>query len=762
MKDTKENLTEEEQQLILQYIKQNNIEFIKYLPFFYSNEPNHIQGDTAVKVIEQLLYNFDEDSPHVQQQLYGLLDKLMDGVIRLKYKEDKYYFNIQGANQINALLLKTFSKINKDNMNAYFKVIADNLNTKINDPKYYNRCMEEIKHLYQIYMNNNHTLLPEQTSKFYNTILNTQLNFYQQQKKKEITDNLTLILPLTKKKQEGIIRGAKFKKIDRILAAGEYEQLGITKEKLLDLVADYDTYLNSLRKLRKENVKIDKNQINEINQLFVTGNLSKESLERILPTVSSKVRTVILDKYTQEKIRFLNKVSVAGEKLPRRILGYNYNNYKIGTQEKTYQNLVKIINSLTEEEAQEILAHKQVPKELKLLLPLLNYFEEFDENAMIGLLRNYPKILKQMKDDKIISEETINAAIPNFYNLLESMESCNETDNITTSILEEDIIKGIMSDRITSRNPKDYINTYLGMLQRKYTSIPPIEGEFLNYYYETARDADRQRLLIGKNCNKSCIGPGNSGQKAYYSVLNGHNADVLMIKKKETDEFVARSLCFRKGNYIVFAPIHDRDGISENMYQPGLLSSVAKKMLQKSSQSNDTLEYIFINQETDLSDFYPTVKDSLLKAPFPHADLDENNYLIGAKDNTTPIKIDPNVNMPIAYETKREKIKEKTETSSEELTRIKALAILLTEDNDIREKEINSFKKVKKEDYDEVYQGQDWYIGIKDNQVIEEVTLPLDKKRQEKEIEMIKNKLDTIKMLENNQAEIEVQNTQKK
>ena len=78
------------------------------------------------------------------------------------------------------------------------------------------------------------------------------------------------------------------------------------------------------------------------------------------------------------------------------------------------------------------------------------------------------------------------------------MESCNETDNITTSILEEDIIKGIMSDRITSRNPKDYINTYLGMLQRKYTSIPPIEGEFLNYYYETARDADRQRLLIGK------------------------------------------------------------------------------------------------------------------------------------------------------------------------------------------------------------------------------------------------------------------------
>lgn len=235
-----------------------------------------------------------------------------------------------------------------------------------------------------------------------------------------------------------------------------------------------------------------------------------------------------------------------------------------------------------------------------------------------------------------------------------------------------------------------------------------------------------------------------------------------MIKKKETDEFVARSLCFRKGNYIVFAPIHDRDGISENMYQPGLLSSVAKKMLQKSSQSNDTLEYIFINQETDLSDFYPTVKDSLLKAPFPHADLDENNYLIGAKDNTTPIKIDPNVNMPIAYETKREKIKEKTETSSEELTRIKALAILLTEDNDIREKEINSFKKVKKEDYDEVYQGQDWYIGIKDNQVIEEVTLPLDKKRQEKEIEMIKNKLDTIKMLENNQAEIEVQNTQKK
>ena len=88
-------LTVDEQQIILEYMRQGTIEYIKYLPYFYSSEPNHIKGETAVKLIEALSYNFDENDPNVQQQLYLTLDKIFDGVIRLKYEEDKVNFKLK-------------------------------------------------------------------------------------------------------------------------------------------------------------------------------------------------------------------------------------------------------------------------------------------------------------------------------------------------------------------------------------------------------------------------------------------------------------------------------------------------------------------------------------------------------------------------------------------------------------------------------------------------------------------------------------------
>ena len=66
-----------------------------------------------------------------------------------------------------------------------------------------------------------------------------------------------------------------------------------------------------------------------------------------------------------------------------------------------------------------------------------------------------------------------------------------------------------------------------------------------------------------KGC--SCIGPGGAGDKAYYQALTGHNADVIIITDKNTNEFVAHSICFRKGNYVVLAPIQGIRGIEESL-----------------------------------------------------------------------------------------------------------------------------------------------------------------------------------------------------
>ena len=756
MEENKEKLTLEEQQFILQYIRQGNIDFVQYLPFFYSKNPNHLQGETAVKLIKSLLYNFNEDDPNIQEKLYLTLDKMMDGIIRLKYREDRHSFRFRSADQLNRYISKEMSRIDKNNEEYYLKNMAGVLNYKINDLKYYKMCLQGLKSLYQLYQENNHTLSQEDTSWFYNQILNTQYNFYHQWEKTRMINHLTGMLPLTKKTEEGIIRGAKFKKIDELFANGEYERLGVTKEELLDLLSDYDTYLNSLKKIRKEHVVISKDQLKKINELFVTGRLSEESLQEIIPDAPSQVKSVVLTKYNQEKTRFLNIVSVERKDLSHIHLGYNYNNYKIGTQIKTYQNIAKIIGNLTEDQAQDILVHGQLPEDLKLLLPLVNYFDELNENVMISLLRNYPRILHQMKQDKLIKEETIEEAMPKLYNMLEMAETYDGADDITIAALGKDIIEGIMVDRETSRNPQKYLETYIEMLKREYTVIPPVEGEFLNYYYETAHDSDRDRLLIGKNCNMSCIGPEGEGEKAYYETLNGHTADVLMIKDKETGEFIARSLCFRKGNYVVFAPIHDQEGISDYLYQPGLLSKIANQMLEKATKENDTLEYVFAVSYVDLNDFYTLVQDSYLSDPFPHADLEEVAYLIGNKNSSKPVEIDSTVDIPTIYKTKRDRVKNKDEITSDELTKIKALDILLTKDKEEKEEKSRNFEVIDKEKYDEIFRGQDWYIGIKDGKIIEEVILPIELESQRNEISLLKTKLQTLEMLNEDSKELEI------
>ena len=229
-----------------------------------------------------------------------------------------------------------------------------------------------------------------------------------------------------------------------------------------------------------------------------------------------------------------------------------------------------------------------------------------------------------------------------------------------------------------------------------------------------------------------------------------------MIKDKETGEFIARSLCFRKGNYVVFAPIHDQEGISDYLYQPGLLSKIANQMLEKATKENDTLEYVFAVSYVDLNDFYTLVQDSYLSDPFPHADLEEVAYLIGNKNSSKPVEIDLTVDIPTIYKTKRDRVKNKDEITSDELTKIKALDILLTKDKEEKEEKSRNFEVIDKEKYDEIFRGQDWYIGIKDGKIIEEVILPIELESQRNEISLLKTKLQTLEMLNEDSKELEI------
>ena len=734
-----ENITLTEKEIMVELIKNGRFKDIENLPCFSSAK---IKAKTAARLAEVLSYHFDEDDENNQERLYYRLDKIMDGVAKQRFIRDKRYFRFRS-------ILKEFEKIDEYNQEYYLKKISNILSQKISDKNYNDICLEKIKSLY-VYYHSNGVLPRELTTTFYNQILNKQEETYIKKSKTGMIEKLTRKLPYTTKKENGRRVGAKLKKIDSLLAERNYQELGTTEDKLKQLIENYDDDINKVRKIRKEGFYLTKDQLNRINEQFITGRLTEDTLRTILPNTSDEVRTIILKKYTLVKAQFLNNVSVTEQELPKLDLGYHYNNFKMGTMEDTYKSIVNTITTISEEEAQDILFNKEIPEEMLELLPLVGHIDGFNTEEMIVLLRNYPMVLNHMRKEALTKNITLNSALSHFFDFSTIAEAYDSADDITISALGKNIIEQIrFSDKQTSKNPLDYLNVYEGMLTREYTFIPRVEGEFGEYHYESGNDADRERLLIGKKCNFSCIGPGGAGEKAYYQALTGHNADVIMITDKNTNEFVARSICFRKGNYVVLAPIQGIRGIEESLYQPKFVSGIAKQMIKQSLENKDTLEYVFLSPDGRfLDDYFPMIEDSYLIDPFPHADLDEIAYLIASTKDPEDVEIDSTIPMPIIYQTKREKVKGKAEASNESLTKIKALDIILTEEAIRKEEKARNFEPVNKEDYDDVYIGQDWYIAIKKGKIVEEIVLPTEQEAQVKEIATLKEYLNSLSMLE--------------
>ena len=278
--------------------------------------------------------------------------------------------------------------------------------------------------------------------------------------------------------------------------------------------------------------------------------------------------------------------------------------------------------------------------------------------------------------------------------------------------------------------------------------------EYEDLYYETAKDSDMERLLIGKNCFGSCIGIDGGGDEAYYKSLTEYDGDVILFKKKGTDEFVARSLCFRKGNYLVFAPIHGEQGLEERLYDFSLWKEIGSKILNSSKEKNDNLSYIFLKcLEGMLSEDFPIVQSDDLHIYFPHADLKDGDcYLVGKNNDSNEINLKPNLSTTIFYNTKREEIKTKDEINNDDFNRIRMLKILMIDDCYIREDCLKNFTYDNIDNYDDIFLGQDFCIALKDGEIANNVILPSNCEMQREELNKLYNYLISNRLIKNNSS----------
>ena len=140
--EKKKRLTEAEKVALQEYLKLGHPELIKYLPCFYANEETSFAGNTAVRLLRNLSYQLEEADENIQEQLYLILDKIMDGLATIRYKKDKTTFRFTSIDQINQELLKMFSTADKKDE---FENFATLLNYKINSPKFYDECLQKHK-----------------------------------------------------------------------------------------------------------------------------------------------------------------------------------------------------------------------------------------------------------------------------------------------------------------------------------------------------------------------------------------------------------------------------------------------------------------------------------------------------------------------------------------------------------------------------------------------------------------------------------------
>ncbi len=696
-----------------------------------------INGSTAKKLLEKIYFNFDEDDLDTQEKFYLFLDRIIDGICQVRFKRQSRGWEFSDVNQINNEVLKYFKGINYEAITnqEILKNILKNLTNKLireiaSDSSYWDECYKNITDLFEDYRING-MISEAKSSDFYNELLNRQRNYFINLERNKIISQLTNILPYTKRKENSRIIGAKLKKFDLLLSEHKYDEIGISKNDLAERLINFASYLSSLKEIKKDGVLISDFQCKLLNEKFLNGSLTIEDIESICPEISLKGASIIFDKYTQIKMKCLSNIEVSDEELPSLDLGYNYNNYKIVCRNFYHENLAKLLLKLADKNGRKLLEESENNKYIFLLVFFIDYFNDFDVNDVVPILKNYSRILRDF--GTIINDKEVFGL--SFDKLLTLGKAYNHADDLTIGVLGTDIVERVVMDGITSKDPQDYVDVYLKMLGRDKVYIPPVSGEYKNCYYESAYDVDCERLMIGKNCSGSCIGIDGAGEEAYLSCLTGLESDVIVFKDKTTNEFLARSLCFRKGNFVVMAPIYGKNGIVENLYNPELLSNIASQMINKATNSGDNLEYVFMTSNSvPLKEYFQVFDNMCLWDGFPHADLYPDKYLIGSKNSNTKVELRPDDAMLASYDTKREKVKVNDDVTDTDINKIRILDILFLEDRYLREEKARYFEFIDKDNFDDVYLGQDWYVAVKDGKIVDKKILPVSNERQENEL----------------------------
>lgn len=701
---------------VKEVITSYNFEKIRELPFYRKKFGSTINVDDILKLINLLYIDINENDLDEQENYLTVLDRLIDGIINIRYNQDKTNFLYRDIVSINDEIQNVFSKCTKEDDLIQLVVKFSQFTNDLLDK---NLLKDILIKLYIKYKELGFISLND-TNKLCNQILNYHRNYYFSKMKQDIKSSIIPLLDITDKKKNSIKRNRLLSEIQRLIVLHFYDELNISDSDFINMVKVVSTKLQEYKEIKELNISASKYQELE-KQFLATGMLTPKDVEEIINCSNYKITSFISQKYERIKIKFIEDMPfyeednlLSSDKLK---LSFNHTNFVLASKKNYIDVLANLIVNLNQDSLDKILENEKYISEIKFLLPLVNLIPEFDDEVLFNILMNYQRVRDKLISTNHYSNNDIKPLLlSNFYGLITLANGYSSIDDTILAVLGNDIIS-----YVGEQYSIDYLNLYLRMLERQCSLIPPIQLKYNNHTFTSGVYADLERLLIGAKFQNSCIDLRNpAGEPTFKECLVKETGDVIM-ERNEFNEFVSRIMIFRRGNCVQLVLRSSFD------YPQELFEQLASSILSQAIEHDDNIDYVFLNKCHTNNLNFELITDERFETMFPHCDRINKAWLLNTKKRMQGLeeeKIDLNFLMlpRVFYNKVRKDIS--YNASEKEITRLRALRIYYEKDIEKRELLARDFEPFYYGDYLFAICGEDWYIALKKDGLYEEMVLP--------------------------------------
>ncbi len=730
------HLTESEKKKALENVIRNNqILTIDALPFLDNRFGAKTDINKLNKLISCVKISIDENDMDEQQCYFQILDKIIDGIVRIRYTQNKTSFLYADIASLHNDLMVVFQKMSITRNLNYIDSFVVNLHIFVGKRISKEYLDKVVTQFYQMHLEGKDVDLLV-TSDFCNFVLNEHRNYFVNKEKERILEEAEAKMTLSHGKVNTILNGRRLKKVEYMIKNKQWCALGITEEQFHEVINKTEESILNNKDVNKSGISIKKDELDLLAIHFVNnGTITLDIAQEVLNRNNIDVMKFIVHKFEQIKFKLISNVTLSEKEMnisrseKQKLGGLNHRNYVIAEKNRYVENLASLLLQLDDKVLHKILENEEIVHEIAYLLPLLDLIKEFSVDTFLNILSNYHYLrYKIVKTEDMDYSSLILKKIDDVITLANAYKSI---DNITLFALGENIVS-----YVGEQNSQQYLHFYLKILDRLTGSIPPVCMQLDGYHIESGFYSDPERLLIGKKiAGSSCIDLLNpAGVNTYVESLFSCSGDVILFKDQQNN-LLSRVLLFRKGNFIqMITRFNDKTPIE-------VYKRIAEEMMKKAIVAQDNIDYIFINADNKNLDEsgYITLQDTRFKLNFPHADTCGIAILLTSKENvqdSSDIRLDFDVLEKKCYIKLRREIN--YQPTEEEITRLRALYIVMEENVVERENKVQNFEPFYKKEYREVFCGEDWYIAIKEDGTLEELAFPLKDPRIYEEMEQIR------------------------